>query len=172
MSRDKLTEASISMRMVQPADMAMLMALVRDFAAGDSAADVLEATEEGLEAALFEPHPRAFVEFIEWRGEPVGFVCWHYSFSSVRGRRSLMLKEIFVRGSHRGKGLGRAAMAHLARRCVAESLSGLEWIARSWDEVALSFYRSTGARVMDDWLHCTLGPEGYWRLAHEERATP
>ena len=63
-------------------------------------------------------------------------------------------------------------MAHLARRCVAESLSGLEWIARSWDDVALSFYRSTGARVMDDWLHCTLGPEGYWRLAHEERATP
>lgn len=172
MSKDQPTAAQISMRSAEPADLPALMALARDFAAGDSATDVFEATDEGLADALFEPHPRAFVEFIEWLGEPVGFVCWHYSFSCVRGRRSLMLKEIFVRDSHRGKGLGRAAMAHLARRCVAESLSSLEWIARSWDDVALSFYRSTGARVMDDWLHCTLGPEGYWRLAHEERATP
>ena len=51
----------------------------------------------------------------------------------------------------RSKGIGRALLRHLARRCMAEGLPRLEWWVLDWNEPALSFYRSIGAVPMDEW---------------------
>ena len=45
-----------------------------------------------------------------------------------------------------------ALLAQLARRCVAEGLTRLEWVVLDWNEPALRFYRSLGARALEAWV--------------------
>ena len=58
---------------------------------------------------------------------------------------------MFVVPEKRGKGIGRAVLCELARRAVAEGCVRMEWSVLDWNEPAVAFYRSLGAKAMDDW---------------------
>ncbi|MGC2127459.1 MAG: GNAT family N-acetyltransferase, partial [Methylovirgula sp.] len=49
-----------------------------------------------------------------------------------------------------------ALLHRIARRCVEEKLGRLEWSVLDWNENAIRFYESTGARVMEEWRICRL----------------
>ena len=51
----------------------------------------------------------------------------------------------------RGKGVGRALLRHLARIAVERGCGRIEWSVLDWNETAIRFYRSIGARAMDEW---------------------
>jgi hypothetical protein len=84
----------------------------------------------------------------------VGFALWFYSFSTFRGRHGLYLEDLFVRPAQRGHGLGKALLAHLARRCVAENLARLEWSVLDWNTPSIDFYKAQGAEMLDGWTTC------------------
>src|ERR671918_413194 len=77
----------------------------------------------GLDGALFAPGPRVFCDIAESGGEPVGFALWFYSFSTFAGRHGIYLEDLFVEPAHRGRGIVKAMLEALARRCVAEGLA-------------------------------------------------
>ena len=154
-----------SIRPAAPADSALILAFVRELADYERRADEVEASEEGLAAALFGPGPRAFCDIAEWRGEPAGFALWYYSFSSFRGRHGLHVEDLFVRPHLRRRGIGRALLAQLARRCVAEELGRLEWSVLDWNRPAIDFYAAHGAELLDEWTACRVAGEALWRLA-------
>jgi len=70
-----------------------------------------------------------------------------------------------VRPAFRGMGIGKALLAHLARRCVAEGLGRLEWWVLDWNEPAKGFYKRHGARMMDEWTVCRVTGEALTKLA-------
>ena len=51
----------------------------------------------------------------------------------------------------RGSGLGKALLAHLAGLALERGCARLEWSVLDWNEPAIGFYRSLGARMMDEW---------------------
>jgi GNAT superfamily N-acetyltransferase len=51
----------------------------------------------------------------------------------------------------RGKGIGKALLADLARRCVAEGLGRFEWWVLDWNEPSIDFYKSQGGVMQDEW---------------------
>ena len=55
------------------------------------------------------------------------------------------LKEIYVADAARGKGLGRALMAALAKLAVERGHKRLDWTADADDPALLRFYESLGA---------------------------
>src|SRR5437868_13136774 len=87
----------------------------------------VEATEADIHAALFGSSPRVFCEIAQWNGEPAGFAFWFINFSTFSGRSGIYLEDLFVRPAHRGKGSGKALLAHLARQCVDNGWSRLQW---------------------------------------------
>jgi GNAT superfamily N-acetyltransferase len=89
-------------------------------------------------------------------GKAAGFALWFYSFSTFRGRHGIYLEDLFVRPEHRGAGVGKALLVNLAQRCVQEGLGRLEWAVLDWNAPAIAFYRSMGARLLDDWTVCRL----------------
>ena len=141
----------LRIRPAAPADAALVLALVRELAEYERLSDEVDATEAMIAAALFGSNPRAFCDIAEWDGEAAGFALWFYSFSTFRGRHGIYLEDLFVRPAHRGRGIGRALFAGLARRCVAEGLPRLEWSVLDWNEPALGFYRRLGAESLDGW---------------------
>jgi GNAT superfamily N-acetyltransferase len=142
---------SLLLRAARPSDVALILALVRELAAYERLAHEVDASEEGLSAALFSEQPRVFAEIAEWDREPAGFALWFYNFSTFRGRHGIYLEDLFVRPAFRGRGIGRALLQRLARRCVEEKLARLEWWVLDWNEPALAFYCSIGALPMDEW---------------------
>jgi diamine N-acetyltransferase len=122
-----------------------------------------------IAGALFGPAPRVFCDIAEWHGQPAGFALWFYNFSTFRGRHGIYLEDLFVRPAQRGHGLGKALLAHLARRCVTENLARLEWSVLDWNTPSIDFYKAQGAVMLDGWTTCRVTGEALWRLADQAR---
>jgi GNAT superfamily N-acetyltransferase len=142
---------SLTIRKAEPRDASLVFGLIRELAEYERLAHEVDATEADIAKALFAPDPRVFADIAEWNGEPAGFGLWFYNFSTFRGRHGIYLEDLYVRPDFRSKGIGRALLRHLARRCVADGLTRLEWWVLDWNEPALRFYRSIGAMPMDEW---------------------
>src|SRR5262249_5799445 len=146
-------------RQARRGDAPLVLDLVRALADYEKLSHEVEADAPAIDAALFGDDPRVFCDIAEWRGAPAGFALWFYSFSTFRGRHGLYLEDLFVRPEQRGHGIGKALLAHLARRCVAEGLSRFEWSVLDWNEPSIAFYEAQGARVMKEWLRCRVEGE-------------
>ena len=82
----------------------------------------METDEDRVRESLFGPNPRAFALIAEWNGAAAGFAVWFYNYSTFLGRHGIFLEDLFVYPELRGKGIGKALLATLARRCVQEGL--------------------------------------------------
>src|ERR1700748_1753618 len=110
---------SLNIRRALPGEAGLVLSLVRELADYEKLLHEVEATEADIAAALFGAHPRLFCEIAEWDGEVAGFAVWFVEFSTFSGRSGIYLEDLFVRPALRGKGVGKAVLAHLARagRC-------------------------------------------------------
>jgi len=158
---------SLAIRSARPEDSALIFALVHELAAYEKLTADVDATQEQIAAALFAREPRLFCELGEWDGEPAGFAVWFLSFSTFRGRRGIYLEDIFVRPAFRRRGIGKALLARLAKRCVDEGFARFEWAVLDWNAPSIAFYRSIGAQVMDEWRICRLSGEALQIFARE-----
>lgn len=150
---------SVAIRPARESDTGLIFDLVRELAEYERLADAVDATPEMIAAALFGEAPRLFCDIAEWDGEAAGLAVWFLNFSTFRGRHGIYLEDLFVRPAFRGRGLGKALMAHLAKCCVAQGLARFEWSVLDWNAPSIAFYKSIGADVMDDWKICRLsGP--------------
>ena len=94
-----------------------------------------------------------------------GFALWFFTFSTWLGKPGLYLEDLFVRPELRGRGIGKAMMIELARIAVHQGCGRFEWSVLDWNEPSIDFYRSLGARLMEEWVVCRLEGEGLRSLA-------
>ena len=99
-------------------------------------------------------------------GTVVGCALWFLNFSSWRGVHGIYLEDLYVQPAHRGRGLGRALLAHLAAVCAERGLARLEWAVLDWNAPSIAFYRSVGAVALDEWTTFRLDGEALAALAH------
>ena len=143
--------------------------MVRELADYEKLLHEVEATEADIHAALFGSNPRVFCEIAEWNGEPAGFAFWFITFSTFSGRSGIYLEDLFVRPVHRGNGIGKALLAHLAKQCVDNGWSRLQWSVLDWNTPSIEFYKSLGAELMDEWTVCRVGGLALQALAQGAR---
>jgi GNAT superfamily N-acetyltransferase len=158
---------SLAIRAAVQADAALIFALVRELAAYEKLSGDADATPEAIAAALFAREPRLYCDIAEWNGEPAGFSVWFLNFSTFRGRHGIYVEDLFVRPAFRAKGIGKALMARLAKRCVDEGWARFEWAVLDWNAPSIEFYRSIGAKVMDEWRICRLSGPALQAFANE-----
>jgi diamine N-acetyltransferase len=147
---------SAIIRPARPDDSALIFALICELADYENLSGEVDATPEEIAAALFGTNPRLFCAIADWDGEPAGFAVWFLNYSTFRGRHGLYVEDIFVRPAYRGKGIGKALMRHLARRCVDDRLARFEWAVLDWNAPSIAFYKSIGAQILDEWKLCRL----------------
>jgi len=156
---------SLEIRRARPGEAGLVLSFVRELAEYEKLLHELEATIADIDAALFCDNPRLFCEIAEWQGEPVGFAVWFFNFSTFSGRSGIFLEDLFVRPGHRGKGIGKAMLVHLARACVANGWSRLQWAVLDWNTPSIEFYKSLGAVLMDEWTICRVSGPALTALA-------
>lgn len=150
---------SLTLRDATPADVPLVLRLIRALADYEKLLHEVQATEADVRRLLFGDPPRAWALVAEWEGEPVGFALWYYSVSTFLGRPSLYVEDVYVDPAQRNRGIGRAIFAELARRAVAEGCGRMEWSVLDWNAPSIAFYRSIGARPREGWtLQQLTGP--------------
>lgn len=156
---------SVCIRHARQEDAGLIHDFVRKLAEYEKLGHEVEATAEQLGSHLFAASPKVFCEIAELDGEPVGFALWFYTFSTFQGRHGIWLEDLFVDPAARGKGIGKALLGHLGRRCLDEGLGRLEWWVLDWNEPAIEFYKSQGAVMQDEWTVCRVSGAELDRLA-------
>lgn len=140
-----------TIRPARAEDSETISRLIRELADYERLLDQARATGEDIRRSLFGPRPFAEALIAEWDGSPIGFAMYFHTFSTFRGQPGMYLEDLFVRPTHRGRGIGKALLASVARLAVDRGCGRLEWSVLDWNEPAIGFYRSVGARPMDDW---------------------
>ena len=141
----------LDIRPAVAADAALIVHFIAALAAYEKLSHEARATEADILRDLFGPEPKVFCEIAELDGRPVGFTLWFYTYSTFQGRHGIWLEDLFVDPAMRGKGIGKALLVNLARRCVAEGLGRFEWWVLDWNEPSIDFYKAQGGVMQDEW---------------------
>lgn len=150
---------ALAIHRARPDEVTEVLSLIRELAAYEKLGHEVEATEAMIAEALFSESPRLYCEIVEWEGEVAGFAVWFLNCSTFAGRFGIYLEDLFVRPQFRGRGLGKALLAHLAKACVDNGWARLQWAVLAWNAPAIAFYKSLGAVMMDEWRLCRVtGP--------------
>jgi GNAT superfamily N-acetyltransferase len=66
---------------------------------------------------------------------------------------------------HRGKGIGKALLMHLAAIATERGCGRLEWSVLDWNQPSIEFYKKLGAKPKDEWTIFRLTGEALHQLA-------
>ena len=148
-------------------DVGMIHSLIRDLAEYEKMLDEMVATEELLEKHLFGKNKFVEVVLGYYNDVPVGFALFFHNFSTFVGKPGLYLEDLYVKPEYRGKGFGKALLVYLAKLAVERDCGRYEWVVLNWNEHSLRFYKSLGARIMDEWLIHRVNGESLQNLANQ-----
>lgn len=159
--------AALKIRPAQPSDATVLHELVCELAVYEREPAAVEATPEDFLQAGFGEHPAFEALIAEWEGAAVGMALFFPVFSTWKGKQSVHLEDLFVRRTYRGKGIGRALFAAVARIAVDRGAPRYEWQVLDWNQPAIDFYQGHGARPLRQWIPFRLTGRALSRLAGE-----
>src|SRR5262249_1117805 len=143
----------------------ILVNLIRELAVYEKLEQHAQATPDDLQRHLFGARPAARAILAEVDDGVVGFALWFTTFSTFCGKPGLYLEDLFVKPEYRGRGIGKALLAAVARQAVLEGCARLEWSVLDWNADAIGFYRALGARPMGDWTVYRIDDEALAQLA-------
>ena len=145
----------LSIRPATAADVPLLLQFIRELAEYEREAHKAVATADDLLRDGFTPGagPKFRVVIAEWDAQPAGFALFFYSYSTWQGRPGIFLEDLFVRPIFRSKGIGKGLLAHLAQIALDENCTRFAWQVLDWNQPAIDFYESLGAKMMKEWLN-------------------
>lgn len=161
----------LSIRNATPADIPVMLDLIRGLAEYEREPNAVVATEEDLRRDGFGSQPKYRCAIAEWDGRPAGFAFFFYNYSTWRGQPGVYLEDLFVLPEMRGKGIGKALLQHLAQIAVQEHCYGIRWMVLEWNEPALKFYDSLGATILGEWETMLLTGDALLELAEAAKST-
>lgn len=152
-------------RKAEKKDLALILYFIKELAEYERLSHEVVATEADLEQHLFGAEKVAEV-LLGYEGEqPVGFALFFHNFSTFLGKPGIYLEDLFVLEEHRGKGYGKKLLASLAAHALERNCGRLEWAVLDWNEPSIEFYKSLGARMMNEWIVNRMTGENLVKLA-------
>jgi len=159
---------TLSIRAATRADVPVVRELIEGLAEYERLRHECRATDALLEQALFGARPYAEVVIADADGSPAGFALFFHNFSTFLARPGIYLEDLFVRPEHRGAGVGKALLQHLASLAVSRGCGRLEWAVLNWNVDAIGFYEKLGAGPQDAWTVYRVTDDALLRLANGE----
>jgi GNAT superfamily N-acetyltransferase len=156
-----------TIRQATPDDAATILGFIRELAIYEKEPDAVVATEEDIVQNLFNTETTTEALICLSGEQPVGFAVYFLSFSTWLGRDGLFLEDLYVSPERRGEGHGKALLKHLACTAVERRCGRFEWNVLDWNEPAIRFYESLGARPQSEWIGYRLEGQALLDLAGE-----
>src|SRR6056297_164600 len=111
----KTSIPEFTLKHAEPADVPLILDLIKGIAEYEKLSHEVVATEELLMQNLFGDKPYAEVVLGYENETPVGFALFFHNFSTFTGKSGIYLEDLFVYERYRGKGYGKALLLYLAK---------------------------------------------------------
>src|SRR5215471_8982053 len=157
--------SALLIREASESDVLLILEFIRKIAEYERLSHAVVASEETLRKSLFGDRPAAEVLLAHWDGKPAGYAVFFHNFSTFLGRAGIYLEDIFVEPELRGKGIGKALLARVAKIAKDRECGRLEWSVLDWNKPSIDFYLSLGAKPMDEWTIFRMTEDAITRLA-------
>lgn len=156
---------SFTIRPGRRRDVPEILRLIRALAAYEKLSAEVVATAPQLRTTLFGRKPAAEVLLARTGKRTVGFALFYQNYSTFLGKPGIYLEDLFVEPKLRGQGIGKALLAAVAKIAVRRNAGRFEWAVLDWNAPSIQFYKSFGARPLNDWTVYRLTGKELRRLA-------
>ena len=157
--------SNLEIRPASAEDSTLVLQLITDLAIYEKAEDAVIATVSDIEQTLFGEDSTTRALICEINGHAVGFAVYFFNYSTWLGKRGLYLEDLFVSPEFRGQGAGKALLVALAKIAVSNHCGRFEWSVLDWNEPAIKFYQSLGAKPQNEWVSYRLTGQALADLA-------
>lgn len=153
---------------IEPAtvdDVPQILAFIKELADYEKALTEVQANEDALKASLFSNDAKAKAIICKVDGEAAGFAVYFFNYSTWLGKNGLYLEDLYVSPNFRSYGAGKALLKYLAKLALNNNCGRFEWSVLDWNELAINFYESIGAKAQKEWVSFRIDGEALVNLA-------
>ena len=151
-----MTSLPYSLRAALPQDLEAIAFLIRQLAVYEKLEHQVTGNIANLQDHLFGPDPKIEALIADVAGNAVGFSLFFTNYSTFLMQPGLYLEDLFVLPAYRRQGIGRAMLHYLKNLAHERGYGRFEWSVLDWNESAIAFYQSFGAKVLPDWRTCRI----------------
>lgn len=160
-----MTDSKLKIETANEKDITQIIAFIKEFAEFEKLNQYFEVTEESLREALFGKRTCVEALMAFYDSVPVGYAFFFPNFASFRGQRGMYLEDLYVSPEVRGKGVGVALIKRVAQIAKERGCVRLDFLVLDWNENAIRFYETLGAKVDDSCRPFRIVDEDFERLA-------
>nr|WP_298995234.1 GNAT family N-acetyltransferase [uncultured Allomuricauda sp.] len=150
---------SFSIRDAREKDMDQVLTLVQELADFEKESDAVEVNLSDLKEHGFGNNPLFHCFVAESDNRIVGIALVFPRYSTWKGP-VIHLEDLIVTQNMRGKGVGSALLNEVVKYGESKGVKRISWEVLDWNEPAITFYESKGAKVMRDWDVVQLDQKG------------
>ncbi|OMH25764.1 GNAT family N-acetyltransferase [Motiliproteus sp. MSK22-1] len=150
---------NLTIRPARAEDAALILGFITELAIYEKAEHSVVATEMDIATSLFAPDATAKALICLREDKPIGYAVYFYNYSTWLGKQGLYLEDLYITPEQRGSGAGKAMLKHLAQQAIENKCGRFEWSVLDWNEPAIQFYDSIGAKPQNEWIGYRLDGE-------------
>jgi GNAT superfamily N-acetyltransferase len=155
---------SFTIRFAAPRDADNILRFIRGLAEYEHLPDEVKVNAAQLRAQMESDAPPFECILAEYDAEAVGCAVFFRNYSTWSGKPGLYLEDLFVLEEYRGRGIGGALMARLARIALGRGWGQMAWAVLDWNTSSQSFYRMNGAQPNEGWKTWRLDGDALARM--------
>ncbi|MFD1314259.1 GNAT family N-acetyltransferase [Namhaeicola litoreus] len=140
----------VIIRKANESDMKSVLSLINDLAIFEKEPHMVEVTEAQLIEDGFGEKPAFEALLAEVNGQVVGMALYYERYSTWKGK-TIHLEDLIVKETHRNQGLGTKLYNEVLKTAQSRGYKRVEWNVLDWNKVAIDFYESTGAKILESW---------------------
>ena len=151
-------------------DVPQIFGLIQALAEYEKLSHQVTGTLEELQEHLFgnRVYAEAIITELDSReldSKIVGFALFFPNYSTFLTKPGIYLEDLFVLPEYRRQGMGKAMLSYIGKLALERDAGRLEWSVLDWNESAITFYQSMGAKILPDWRTCRVTNDALVSLA-------
>ena len=144
--------SQLSIRPATIDDSETIFRFITELATYEKAEHEVLASVSDIKSSLFGENSTTQAVIACVNDDPIGFAVFFYNYSTWLGKHGLYLEDLYVAPEYRGIGAGKVLLNHLAKIAVSKGCGRFEWNVLDWNEPAIKFYQSIGAKPQNEWV--------------------
>ena len=144
--------AEVKIRKATIDDSSLILTFVKELATYEKSQDSVLTSVDDIKKNLFDKNTTTEAVICLSDDKPIGFAVYFLNFSTWLGKSGLYLEDLYVSPEFRGCGAGKKLLKYLAQLAVENDCGRFEWSVLDWNEPAINFYESIGAKPLSEWV--------------------
>ena len=139
-----------TIRKAEKTDATSILGLIRELAIFEREPEAVVVSEKDIQIHGFGPTPLFHCIVAEKNHTVVGMALFYPRYSTWKGP-TFHLEDLIVTEVHKGKGVGKALYQAFIAEAYEVGVNRIEWVVLDWNTPAVQFYKSSGAKVLEEW---------------------